>query len=573
MALSRAWSRMVLTRGASSSPLFAVLFSTSLRAHADYPIASHRYLADPASLVHEGRVYLYASNDDDNAGDDGYKMASIVCVSSSDLKNWTDHGEVLRVPRDASWANFSWAPAMASRDGTFFMYFGNNANGIGVASSASPTGPFTDAKGSALVNSSTPGATGTNSWLFDPGVFIDDDGQAYLYFGGNDYDDNARVIELNDDMISVSGSAVTITAPNFFEASWMHKRDGVYYFSYSTDPGSGQRIDYMTSSSPTSGFTHRGAVGDRPPSNDTDNNHAAIFEFDGKWYHAYHNRFVAHEAGVPSGYRRSLALEPLEYETDGTIKKVSYTLDAVQQLGHLNPYVRVEAETFNAQSGVETQPSSEGGMNVSFIDPGDFIRLRGVDFGAGAVSFNASVASESTGGTIELRLDDLAGSPIGTCTVPVTGAWQTWMTTSCDVSGAEGVHDLYLSFGGAGSPLFNLDYWQFTSADGTSGGSGGGGAASGSGSGGTAAGGTAGAMPGGAAGATTSAGVGGAMGTGGAMGGASVSGSGGAASSKETGGCGCRSAGAGSPREWFLSIAALMLAGISRRGLAMRGRR
>ena len=557
----------------AAGALFAALSFTA-RAHADYPIASHRYLADPASLVHEGRLYLYASNDDDNVGDDGYKMASIVCVSSSDLKNWTDHGEVLRVPRDAAWANFSWAPALASRNGKIFLYFGNNANGIGVATSTSPTGPFVDAKGSALVNSSTPGASGTSIWLFDPGVFIDDDGKAYLYFGGNDYDDNARVIELNEDMVSVSGSAATITAPNFFEASWMHKRDGIYYFSYSTDPGSGQRIDYMTSSSPTSGFTHRGAVGDRPPSNDTDNNHAAIFEFEGKWYHAYHNRFVAHEVGDPSGYRRSLALEPLEYESDGTIKKVTYTLDGVQQLGHLNPYARVEGETFNAQSGVETQPSSEGGMNVSFIDPGDYVRLRGVDFGAGALSFTASVASESTGGTIELRLDDPAGTLIGTCTVPATGGWQTWMTTSCDVSGSEGVHDLYLSFGGTGAPLFNLDYWQFASADGSTGGGGAGGAGSGGGSGGIAPGGTAGTTPGEGGGATASGGAGGAATTtgGGPHGGAAANGAGGAASPKEAGGCGCRTARVSAARAWFASTSALALLALVGRRRAQRGR-
>ena len=116
-------------------------------ARADYPIASHRFLADPASLVYDGRLYLYASNDDDNDSDDGYEMHSIVCVSSSDLKNWTDHGEVLRVPRDASWASYSWAPALVLRNGTIFMYFGNNANGIGVASSTTPTGRFTDPKG------------------------------------------------------------------------------------------------------------------------------------------------------------------------------------------------------------------------------------------------------------------------------------------------------------------------------------------------------------------------------------------------------------------------------------------
>lgn len=150
---------------------------TGARARADFPIAPHRYLGQPGAMVHGGRVCLYASNDDDNPEAGDFQMKSIVCVSSSDLKNWTDHGEVFRVPADASWADHAWAPAVVERNGTFFLYFGNGTTGIGVASSTSPTGRFQDARGSALVTASTPGASGTNSWLFDPAVLIDDDGR------------------------------------------------------------------------------------------------------------------------------------------------------------------------------------------------------------------------------------------------------------------------------------------------------------------------------------------------------------------------------------------------------------
>jgi arabinoxylan arabinofuranohydrolase len=456
-------SRNVLRR-CGAALVFGWL-AASRPALADYPIASHRYLADPGSLVSGGRVYLYASNDDDNPVEGGYQMKSIVCVSSGDLKNWTDHGEVLRVPANAGWANDSWAPAAIERNESVYLYFGNNANGIGVASSASPLGPFTDPIGAALVSFGTPGAAGTNMWLFDPSVFIDDDGQAYLSFGGN-ADNNARIIPLNSDMVSVAGAAVALTVPSFFEASWLHKQGGLYYLSYSTTPAAGLRIDYMTSTSPTSGFTYRGVVGGQPPSNDN-NNHHSIFELEGSWYHAYHNRLVATQAAIPTTYRRNLALEPLAYNTDGTIQQVTYTTDGVAQLASLDPYTRVEAETMNAQSGIETEPSSAGGMNVTDIQGGDWVRLRGVDFGSsGAVSFGASVASATSGGAIELRLDSLDGALIGTCTVPGTGGSQAWAIATCPVSGATGEHDLYLTFTGVGSPLFNLDYWQFATAEG-----------------------------------------------------------------------------------------------------------
>jgi MYXO-CTERM domain-containing protein len=286
-------------------------------------------------------------------------------------------------------------------------------------------------------------------------------------------------------MVSVSGSAIALTAPNFFEASWMHKRNGIYYFSYSANPSAGMSIDYMTSDSPTGGFVHRGTVAGQPPRNDNNNNHAGEFEFGGQWYHAYHNREVATAAGIPTGYRRSLGLEELHHEQDGTIREVAYTTDGLPQLTYVNPYVRVEAETMNAQSGVETEPASDGGMDVSQIGDGDWIRIRGVDFGAGAEGFSARVASAESGGTIELRLGSLTGSVIGTCTVSATGGWQTWTTQTTTVTGASGIADLYLVFHGTGSTLFNVDWWQFTGS-GDPGGTGGTGSSGGASSGGEA---------------------------------------------------------------------------------------
>jgi arabinoxylan arabinofuranohydrolase len=447
--------------------ILCALVATSGDARADYPIMSHRYLADPGSLVHSGRVYLYNSNDDDNGN--GYQMRSIVCVSSSDMKNWTDHGIVFRVPTDAPWAGFSWAPQPIARDGTIYLYFGNNANGVGVASSKDPAGPFKDAKGSVLVDGKTPGATGTNSWLFDPGAFIDDDGQAYLSFGGNGQN-NARIIKLGNNLASVTGSAAALSPTGFFEASFLFKRKDLYYFAYSSDSSHGLRIDYMTSASPMSGYTYRGVLAGQPPVNDN-NNHASEFVFKGQWYHAYHNRFVANQAKIDATYKRNLALEVLNFAADGTVEQVTYTADGVPQVGTLDPYVRVEAETMKAQSGIETEACNGGGVDVTGIDDGDWISVRGVDFGAaGAKTFRARVASTASGGAIEVRSGSPTGTRLATCSVPATGP-QTWATTTCNVSGATGVvKDLYFRFAGAG---FAFDSWQFTGGDGGTGGAGG----------------------------------------------------------------------------------------------------
>lgn len=447
------------------------LFLAGISTHilADIPIVSHRYLADPGALVHDGRVYLYCSNDDENpaTADGGYQMKSIVCVSSSDMKNWTDHGIVFQVPRDASWASNSWAPTVAERDGMFYLYFGNGGGGIGVAVADNPLGPFTDPLGGTLVNSATPGVLpADNIWIFDPMTFIDDDGQAYMYFGGNG-EENLRVIKLNEDMISLEGSATAFHVPYFFEAAWMHKHNGTYYFSYSTNPSNGMRIDYMTSDDPLSGFTYRGVVSPQPPDNNN-NNHQAIFELNGRWYEAYHNRYVAMQAGIPHVYKRNLCLDSIHHNDDGSIETMVNTMDGVEQVGYLDPYSRVEAETMNAQSGIYTEVCSEGGMNVTNIENGDWIKVRGVDFGTtGPGTFTATLASEmkygsSKIGAIEIRIDAVDGSLIGTLPVSYTGGSAVWKPETIAIEEVSDVHDLYFVFTGeTDDNLFNFDYWFF----------------------------------------------------------------------------------------------------------------
>lgn len=440
--------------------LISVLMFMGVSPHsfADYPVASHRYLADPGAIVHNGRVYVYCSNDNEN-GDDGYDMSSIVCVSSSDLKNWTDHGVVFDVPEDASWTNLSWAPSPAYRDGKFYLYYGNGGSAIGVAEADNPLGPFTDPIDGPLADSNTPGVQPFDGWLFDPMTFIDDDGQAYMYFGGNG-EDNLRVVRLNDDMISIDGEAEQFTVPDFFEAAWLHKQDGTYYFSYSSDPDAGMQIEYMTSDDPMSGFTYQGVISPQPPNNNN-NNHQAIFQMNGQWYQMYHNRIVAEQNGDGTAYHRNLGIDAFDHREDGSIIEMDHTVDAIEQLGYLNPFERVEAETMGQQNGIETEVCSAGGMNVTSVDDDDWIMVEGVDFEEGAGRFSASVASEQTGGTIEVRLGSPDGTQMGTLEVPNTGGVQEWETVMTSLNSTSGVHDVYFVFKGSGGNLFNIDYWEF----------------------------------------------------------------------------------------------------------------
>jgi len=122
------------------------VFLTTLPARADYPLIHHRYIADPCGIEVNGELYIFGSNDDDNTTAN-YLMHSIVCISSTDLKNWTDHGLVFNVPANCSWATRSWVPQVVARNGKFYLFFSAGGGSIGVASSTSIAGTYTDAKG------------------------------------------------------------------------------------------------------------------------------------------------------------------------------------------------------------------------------------------------------------------------------------------------------------------------------------------------------------------------------------------------------------------------------------------
>jgi hypothetical protein len=292
---------------------------------------------------------------------------------------------------------------------------------------------------------------------------VDDNGQAYVYFGGQ-YPTNARVIRLAANLTSVSGSASEMFATNFFEAAHMHKRNGIYYYTYCDRFEVGASIYCETNSNPTNGFVPQGTVLANPPQNVNNNNHHAIVSYLGNWYIAYHNRAAALANGLSNGdavYKRSLCLDAVNYHANGAIQQTTPTTDGLTQLKNLDPYTRVEGETIHRQSGIKTEVCSEGGLNVTSITNGSWIRIRGVNFSSGASTFYARVASAGGGGNIELRLDSLAGTLAGTCVVSPTGGWQSWTTVSCNVSNTAGVHDLYLKFTGGAGSLFNLNWWQF----------------------------------------------------------------------------------------------------------------
>ncbi|MGB2570875.1 family 43 glycosylhydrolase [Micromonospora citrea] len=427
-------------------------------AQADNPIVQHIYTADPAPMVHNGRVYLYTGHDED--GSTYFTMREWRVFSSADMVNWTDHGSPMNLGT-FSWADANaWAGHVIPRNGKFYWYVPvrQRSNGqmvIGVGVADSPTGPFRDAIGRPLVGNGE----------IDPHAFIDDDGQAYLYWGNP----NLWYVRLNQDMISFSGGPTQIplttagfgtrtgnpSRPTLYEEGpWVFKRNGLYYTVFAAECCS-EFIGYSTAPGPTGPWTYRGTIMPRQGTSFT--NHAGVIDFSGGSYFFYHN------GALPGGggYTRSVAVERFTYQANGMFPTITMTTAGAPQVGTLNPYVRQEAETIAWGSGIETEPAGEGGMNVGWIDNGDYIKVKGVAFGTGATSFSARVASATAGGRIEVRLDSPTGPTVGTCAVTGTGGWQNWATTTCAVSGATGTRDLYLRFAGGSGSLFNINWWQF----------------------------------------------------------------------------------------------------------------
>ncbi|MBT2770830.1 family 43 glycosylhydrolase [Halomonas sp. ISL-60] len=465
------------------------------------PLIAHKFGADPYALVFHNRVYLYMTSDTLEHDSNGlpqknsYKSINrITIISSDDLFNWTDHGEIqVAGPQGAApWAIQSWAPAAVHQmiDGKyrFFLYFANNASGIGVLSAPSPVGPWTDPIGEALITRETPGVEEV-TWLFDPAVLVDDDHRAYIYFGGGipkgkaQSPDTARVMRLGEDMISVVGRAKVIPAPYMFEDAGIHKYNNTYYFTYCSNFHEGIRpegspppgeIAYMTSDQPMGPWTYRGSILKNPGHffGVGGNNHHAIFQFADYWYITYHAQTLSHVMGAPDGYR-STHLNRINFdEADGRIHEVDADVQGVAQVKLFDPFQRVTAATMGWSAGVKTkrlnlqgtEPSTESEVVITDMGNGSWIALSKVDFGhEGAASFSAMISNAGAEGLVDLRLDQPDGQLVGQLLIRSSDINNSWLEYSTPVTGAQGVHDLCIVIAATATerPDISISQWGF----------------------------------------------------------------------------------------------------------------
>ncbi|MGQ7944310.1 family 43 glycosylhydrolase [Flavobacterium sp. WC2509] len=307
------------------SILFAMAFTGSM-VSAQNPVIRNMYTADPSARVFNDTLYVYPSHDRDNAK--WWDMEDWHVFSTTDMKKFEDHGKAFSLT-DIPWAKkFAWAPDCAYRNGKYYFYYPTDQDNIGVAVGNRPYGPFKDPLGKPLLSRKSEGVVANRDFI-DPNVFIDDDGQAYLFAGQLE----VNAVKLNKDMISYKGKVNIIKGTDhFFEAIWVHKYNGKYYMSYAgkKDDKSADSILYAMADNVLGPYTYKGEI--LPPVN-SGTNHHSIVQYKGKWYLFYHTADLALQ-NIPAGsedrkyiqWRRSVCVDELHYNSDGTIQMVQPTV-------------------------------------------------------------------------------------------------------------------------------------------------------------------------------------------------------------------------------------------------------
>lgn len=438
------------------------------------PIVLHKMTADPCVLVYEDTVYIYGTNDSQQAEfskgkiANGYeKINTLNVFCSKDLVNWTDCGEIAVAGKNnpkgaAKWATNSWAPAICTKkiDGKdkFFLYFADSANGIGVLSADSPLGPFVDPIGKALVSRSDKNIAGVH-WLFDPAVIVDDDGTGYLYFGGGVKDDIAhpksgRAVRLGDDMVSLACEPVELDPPYLFEDSGINKINGKYYYSYCSnwsDRGDAKGpevlpiavIAYMTSDNPLGPFTFQGWGLQNPGTyfGCWGNNHHWLFNFKGKYYMAYHAQIVEKTVGFAEGGYRNLMINEFKINEDGSWPVQVCKKEGVEQIGSFIPEGKIPAATMHSSKNIVVTDN----QTLCAVKDGGYICLKGVSLENCGTKFAVELAPGATSGKITVRADNFAG---GDVLAEINVNSETCAETSFTIPAGEKIRNLYIALSG-----------------------------------------------------------------------------------------------------------------------------
>lgn len=448
------------------------------------PLLDFQFCADPTAVEHDGRLYVYGTNDhqqyDEGAPTNSYeRIKTLVMMSTDDMVNWTYHG-LIPVGTVAPWIIASWAPSIISRpqaDGStlFSLYFSNSGWGIGVIQAKSPVGPWTSPLNTSLIDGNNETVKGSGA-IFDPGAVIDDNGDAWLSFGNS----QGWIAKLNPDLHSFAEGPVRLLSPYHNEANELNYINGTYVYTYNNDWGEhtpwtwgGEKptqcsMNYFTSKTPliTDSWTYGGNYFRNPCDNGMGylNNHSHLHKYQGHWYLFYQTKLLEPLLGSNGGFR-SIYVDEMEVdEANVILHECKPTKKGVTAIKNLDPYALQRAATSAATLGILYQPTDEPGRMVATVGttcitadtPTEgIIEVRNASFTAGLGSLKMLVKGN---GSVTLRLDDKDGADV--LTISSTGdSWQT-LTASCSGVVA-GTHTVYFILTGS----VQFDTWQAVAAD------------------------------------------------------------------------------------------------------------
>jgi beta-xylosidase len=411
---------------------------------AQNPFIGDQFTADPSARVFDGRVYVYPSHDipcTEGHGRVGwFCMEDYHVFSSPDLTNWTDHGVIISQNK-VNWVDPSaysmWAPDCIFKNGKYYFYFPSRPKDtssikgftIGVAVSNKPEGPFIPQP-----------APIKNVRGIDPNVFIDKDGQAYLYWSQG----NLYAARLADNMLELTTEPTTLVnlpVKGLKEGPYMFERNGIYYLTYPHVENKTERLEYATGDNPLGPFTFKGVIMDESPTGCWTNHHS-IIEFKKQWYLFYHHNDLSPQFDK----NRSVRIDSLFFNNDGSIQKVIPTLRGV---GITSAFNKIQTDRYTAKS--------PAGASISFLDTLNkfagwkttlsgsttWIQYNKVDFGRNKPKSVRVRALSAGGGTLQLKLDNADGPVIAAVTIP---KGKDWTTISAPLLlFYPGIHDLFLA--------------------------------------------------------------------------------------------------------------------------------
>lgn len=290
--------------------------------YAGNPLFSHIYTCDPTVISFAGKLFLYTGHDEAPTGVEEYIMNKWLCFSTQDLVEWEEYPSPLKAT-DFAWAKGdAYASCVIHHNDKFYWFVAvshaqDQGKAIGLAVSDRPEGPFKDALGKALITQDMLPATANDKANLDPSVLIDHTGQAYIFWGNQ----QCYFARLKPDLHAIDGPISILSIPEFAEGAHIHERNGWYYLSYGY--GYPERVAYAMSLHPEGPWEFAGILNEIPGNCAT--NRPAIISFNGQDYFIYHNGALK-DGG---SHRRSVCIDQLHYNTDGTMQRVIMTSEGI----------------------------------------------------------------------------------------------------------------------------------------------------------------------------------------------------------------------------------------------------